>query len=142
MGIRYTLELSEEQSEIIKIALEEYFRLRMNQTWDFADSMCFEDLEKNHTGEEFNKRIENRDMFRDELEKLLKKVHPLQFRGNKFREQTIEMRRAQDIWQVIRYKLWTSKHTDAYNWCVDSRKPMNMSDEPLPKMERVEDEVQ
>lgn len=30
MGIRYTLELSEEQAEIIKIALEEYFRLRMN----------------------------------------------------------------------------------------------------------------
>ena len=94
MGIRYTLELSEEQSEIIKIALEEYFRLRMNQTWDFADSLCFEDLKKNHTDEEFNKCIEKRDMFRDELEKLLNTVHPLHFRGNKFREQTIEMRRA------------------------------------------------
>ena len=137
--MRYILELSEEQAEIIKIALEEYFRLRMNQTWDFADSLCFEDLKKNHTDEEFNKCIEKRDMFRDELEKLLNTVHPLHFRGNKFREQTIEMRRAQDIWQVIRYKLWTSKHTDAYNWCVDSRKPMNMSDEPLPKMERVEE---
>ena len=34
--MRYTFELSEEQAEIIKIALEEYFRLRMNQTWDFA----------------------------------------------------------------------------------------------------------
>lgn len=44
--MRYTLELSEEQAEIIKIALEEYFRLRMNQTWDFADSLCFEDLAK------------------------------------------------------------------------------------------------
>ena len=140
--MRYTLEISEEQAEIIKIALEEYFRLRMNQTWDFADSLCFEDLKKNHTGEEFNKCIENRDMFRDELGKLLNIVHPLHFRGGKFREQTIEMLRAMDIWQVIRYKLWTSKHTDAYNWCVDSRKPMNMSDEPLPKMERVEDEVQ
>ena len=138
MGIRYTLELSEKQAEIIKIALEEYFRLRMNQTWDFADSLCFEDLEKNHTGEEFNKRIENRDMFRDELEKLLKKVHPLQFRGNKFREQTIEMRRAQDIWQVIRHKLWIDRHGDDDSWCVDSRDPMCMSGEPLPKMESVE----
>ena len=138
MGIRYTLELSEKQAEIIKIALEKYFRLRMNQTWDFADSLCFEDLEKNHTGEEFNKRIENRDMFRDELEKLLKKVHPLQFRGNKFREQTIEMRRAQDIWQVIRHKLWIDRHGDDDSWCVDSRDPMCMSGEPLPKMESVE----
>ena len=44
--MKYKLELSEEQVEIIKIALEEYFRLRMNQTWDFADSLCFEDLKK------------------------------------------------------------------------------------------------
>src|SRR5699024_1445737 len=101
--MKYILELSEEQAEIIKIAMEEYFRLRMNQTWDFADSLCFEDLAKNHTEEEFNKCIENRDMFRDEFEKLLNTVHPLQFRGGKFREQTIEMRRAQDIWQVIRH---------------------------------------
>ena len=85
MGIRYTLELSEKQAEIIKYALEEYFRLRMNQTWDFADGLCFEDLKKNHTEEEFYKCIENRDMFRDELEKLLNKVHPLQFRGREFR---------------------------------------------------------
>ena len=138
--MKYTLEISEKQAEIIKIALEEYFRLRMNQTWDFADDICFEGFDyKNHTKEEFNKCIEKRDMFRDELEKLLNKVHPLHFLGNKFREQTIEMLRAMDIWQVIRYKLWTSKHTDAYNWCVDSRKPMNMSDEPLPKMEVIEE---
>ena len=137
--MRYTLELSEEQAEIIKIALEEYFRLRMNQTWDFADSLCFENLNKNHTKEDFNERIERRDMFRDELEKLLNVVHPLQFRGNKFREQTIEMRRVQDIWQVIRHKLWKDRHGDKDDWCVDAREPMSMADEPLPKMERVEE---
>lgn len=138
MDKRYALELSEDQAEIIKIALEEYFRLRMNQTWDFADSLCFEDLRENHTKEEFNKCIENRDMFRDELEKLLKKVHPLQLGWNKFREQTIEMRRAQDIWQVIRHRLWKDRHGDKNDWCVDAREPMPMTDEPLPKMERME----
>lgn len=106
---------------------------------DFADSLCFEDLKKNHTDEEFNKCIENRDMFRDEMEKLLNKVHPLQFRGNKFRDQTIEMRRAQDIWQVIRHRLWKNRHGDKDDWCVDAREPMPMTDEPLPKMERVEE---
>ena len=139
--MRYILELSKEQSEIIKIALEEYFRLRMNQTWDFADDICFEDLKENHTEEEFNKCIENRDMFRDELEKLLNKVHPLQFRGNKFREQTIEMRRAQDVWQVVRHKLWNDRYGNKNDWCVDSRNPMSMTGEALPKMERTEDEV-
>lgn len=140
MGIRYTLELSEYQSEIIKIALEEYFRLRMNQTWDFADSLCFEDLRENHTKEEFNKCIENRDMFRDELEKLLNKVHPLQFRGGEFREQTIEMRRAQDIWQVIRHKLYLDRGGDPNGWSVDAREPIKLSDETLPKMEVFDDD--
>lgn len=36
--MKYALELSEDQAEIIKIALEEYFRLRMKQTGDFAFS--------------------------------------------------------------------------------------------------------
>ena len=138
--MRYTLELSEEQAEIVKIALEEYFRLRMNQTWDFADDICFEGFDyKNRTEEDFNERIERRDMFRNELEKLLNVVHPLQFRGNKFREQTIEMRRAQDIWQVIRHQLWVDRHGDEDSWCVDARTPMCMTGEPLPKMERVEE---
>ena len=140
MGMRYTHEISEEQAEIIKVALEEYFRLRMNQTWDFADDICFEGFDcGSHTPEDFDERIERRDMFRDELGKLLNIVHPLQFRGGKFREQTIEMRRAQDIWQVIRHRLWKDRHSDKDDWCVDAREPMPMTDEPLPKMERVEE---
>ena len=136
--MKYTLEITEKQAEIIRIALEEYFRLRMNQTWDFADDICFEGFDyKNHTKEEFNKCIEKRDMFRDELEKLLNKVHPLHFRGNKFRKQTIEMRRAQDIWQVIRHRMWKDRHGDKDDWCVDAREPMPMTDEPLPEIERV-----
>ena len=137
--MKYALEISEKQAEIIKIALEEYFRLRMNQTWDLADDICFDGFNyENHTKEDFNERIERRDMFRDELEKLLNKVHLLQFRGNKFREQTIEMRRAQDIWQVIRHKLYLDRGGDPNDWCVDARKPMSISGEPLPKMERME----
>lgn len=141
MGLKriYRIELTEEQAEIIKIALEEYFRLRMNQIWDFSDDICFEDLRKDHTKEEFNKCIENRDMFREELEKLLNKVRPLHFRGGKFREQTIEMLQAQDIWQVIRHRLWKDWHGDKGDWCVDSREPMCITGEPLPKMERVEE---
>lgn len=138
--MRYTLEISEEQAEIIKIALEEYFRLRMNQTWDFADSLCFEEFDyENHSKEDFNERIEQRDVLRDELKKLLNKHHPLQLRGGKFREQTLEMRRSQDIWQVIRYRLWKDRHGDKDDWCVDAREPMPMTDESLPKIERVEE---
>lgn len=136
--MRYTLEISEEQAEIIKIALEEYFRLRMNQTWDFADDICFDGFDcGNHTKEDFNERMERRDLFKLELESLMNAVHPLQFRGE-FREQTIEMLRAQDIWQVIRHRLWKDRHGDKDDWCVDAREPMCMTGEPLPKMERME----
>ena len=137
--MKYTLEITEKQAEIIKIALEEYFRLRMNQTWDFADDICFDGFDyENHTKEDFNERMERRDLFKLELESLMNVVHPLQFRG-KFREQTIEMLRAQDVWQVIRHKLWIDRHGDEDSWCVDSRKPMCMTGEPLPKMEMLEE---
>lgn len=138
--MRYTLELSEKQAKIIKIALEEYFRLRMNQTWDFADSLCFEEFDyENHSKEDFNERIEQRDVLRDELKKLFNKHHSLQLRGGKFREQTLEMRRSQDIWQVIRHKLYLDSSGYPNDWCVYARKPLKMSDEPLPKMEWVEE---
>ena len=138
--MRYILGLSEEQAEIIKIALEEYFRLRMNQTWDFADDICFDGFDYgNHTKEDFNERIECRDMFRDELKKLLDAAHPLQFRDGRYREKTIEMLRAQDIWQAIRHRLWKDRHGDKDDWCVDAREPMPMTDEPLPKMEVIEE---
>ena len=137
--MRYTLEITEEQAEIIKIALEEYFRLRMNQTWDFADDICFDGFDyDNYTNEDFDKQLEKRNVFRKEFEKLLIAVHPLQLGGGKFREATVEMRRAQDIWQVVRHQLWTERHGIEDDWCVDSRKPMSMSGEPLPKMERME----
>ena len=134
--MRYVLEISEEQAVITKIALEEYFRLRMNQTGDFADSICFEGYER--TDEDFNERIDSRDMFRLEFGKLLNKFHPV-VEGGKFREKTIEMRRAMDIWQVIRHKLWIDRHGDEDSWCVDSREPMCMSGESLPRMEGVEE---
>lgn len=139
--MKYILKLTGKQAEIIRIALEEYFRLRMNQTFNFADSICFEGFDYgNYTNKEFNEAIERRDMFRDEFQKIMDKYHPMQFVGNKFREKTIGMLRAQDIWQVIRHRLWVDRHGDKDDWCVDSREPMCMSGEPLPKMEVVDDE--
>lgn len=138
--MKYQLELSKEQTEIIKIALEEYFRLRMNQTWDFADDICFEGFNyQEHTPEDFDKRLENRDMLRDELKKLLDKVHSWWLKGGEHRKQTIEMRRAQDIWQVIRQRLYLDRGGDPNSWCADAKDPMPTTDEPLPKITRIEE---
>lgn len=137
--MKYILEVSDKQAEIMKIALEEYFRLRMNQTWDFADDLCFENLdEKTYTSKEFDRCVENRDIFRDELEKLLNKVHPLRLGNNAVRKQTEEMLRAQDVWQVLRYRLYLDRGGSVNDMVVDARKPMSRTGEELPTMEKKE----
>lgn len=137
--MKYILEVSDKQAKIMKIALEEYFRLRMNQTWDFADDLCFEILdEKTYTPKEFDRCVENRDIFRDELEKLLNKVHPLRLGNNTVRKQTEEMLRAQDVWQVIRHRLYLDRGGRINDMVVDARKPMSRTGEQLPVMKREE----
>ena len=136
--MKYTLELTEKQAEIIKIALEEYFRVRMNQWSDLANDLAFIDyVHGSHDGLDFNARIERRNSTQRVLEAAMDVAQPLRQYGV-YPGQTEEMRRAQDIWQVIRHKLWIDRHGDEDSWCVDSRKPMCMTGEPLPKMERVE----
>ena len=136
--MRYTLELSEEQTEIIKIALEEYFRLRMGQFSDLSIDLSFAGCDgNNHNPEELNTRNERRRSAESVFKAALDVAQPMRKHGV-YPEQTIEMLRAQDVWQVIRHKLWLDRHGDEDSWCVDARKPMSISGEPLPKMERME----
>lgn len=135
----YRLELSEKQAEIIKIALEEYFRLRMGQFGDLAEDLAYSGYDRNnHTSDELNARNERRWSAEAVFKAALDVAQPMRKHGV-YPEQTIEMLRAQDIWQVIRHRLWKDRHGDKNDWCVDAREPMPMTDEPLPKMERVEE---
>ena len=48
----YILELTDAQAKLVETALEEYFRLRMGQYFDFADEMAFQGFNyKEHTDE-------------------------------------------------------------------------------------------
>ena len=138
--MKYILEVTEEQANTIKIALEEYFRVRMNQWSDLANDLAFTgfDYGSSHNSMKFNARIERRDGTQRISEAAMDIAQPMRKHGI-YTEQTIEMRRAQDIWQVIRQRLWKDRHGDRDDWCVDAREPMPMTDEPLPKMERVEE---
>lgn len=136
--MKYTLEITEKQAEIIRIALEEYFRVRMNQWSDLANDLAFTGFDYgSHDSMKFNARIERRDGTQRILEAAMDIAQPMRKHGI-YPEQTTEMLRAQDIWQVIRYRLWKDRHGDKDDWCVDAREPMCMTGEPLPKMERVE----
>ena len=135
--MRYTLELSEEQAEIIKIALEEYFRLRMNQWFDFATnvSLCGYEYDKSDqdNNRKFNAYIKRRNESQELFEKAFRTAQP------NYQLKTDEMMIAEDIWQVIRHKLYLDRGGDPNGWCVDAREPMPVTDELLPKMERVEE---
>lgn len=83
-------------------------------------------------------RIERRDGTQRILEAAMDIAQPMRKHGI-YSEQTTEMLRAQDIWQVIRHQLWVDRHGDEDSWCVDSHEPMCMSGEALPKMRGVEE---
>ena len=133
--MKYALEISEKQAEIIKIAMEEYFRLRLNQWFDFATdiSLCGykydkSDLDNDRKFDDYiNRRNESQELF----EKAFRTAQP------NYQMKTDEMMIAEDIWQLIRNRLYLDRGGDPNGWCVDARKPMSMTGEPLPKMERV-----
>lgn len=137
MEKKYTLTITEKQTILIKEALEEYFRIRMNQWGDLADSLVMKgiDLSPNNPNHEkiFERYITEREAVRKVLECAGRIIWDGQ-RNDKSEEQLI----AEDIWQVIRHQLWKDSE-NKNDWCVDSREPLRMSDEPLPEMKKVEE---
>lgn len=134
--MKYTLELTEKQAEIIKIALEEYFRLRMNQWFDFATELAMigrgkeVDVSPGKFEEYINRRNRSKEMYEAAYRVSQPGLHL----------KTEEMMIAEDIWQVIRHKLYLDRGGDPNSYVVDARKPMKMSDEPPPKMGVIGDE--
>ena len=136
--MKYILEISEKQAEIIKVALEEYFRLRMNQWFDFATNIALFGYEYDKSDQDnerkFNAYINRRNESQELFEKAFWTAQP------DYHMKTDEMMIAEDIWQVIRHKLYLDRGGDPNGWCVDAREPIKMSDEPFPKMEAIDDD--
>lgn len=133
--MKYTLEITEKQAEIIKIALEEYFRLRMNQWFDFATNIALygyeDDKSSKENGRKFNDYINRRNESQELFEKAFRTAQP------SHQVKTDEMMIAEDIWQVIRQRLYLDRGGDPDGWAVDARDPLKTSDEPLPKMKGI-----
>lgn len=135
MDTRYNLVITEKQAVLIKDALEEYFRIRMNQWGDLADSLVMKDIDlsphnPNHE-KIFERYITEREAVRNVLECAGRIIWENQ-KNPKSEEQLI----AEDIWQVIRHQLWKDSE-NKNNWCVDAREPLRISHEPLPEMKKV-----
>lgn len=124
---KYRLELTEAQLRVVNAALEEFFRLPLNQ-WDrLAERLAFKgvDLQDEKTRDRnFDRCIATRDavleVFRAAGRILWGYEAP-----PKDDQQLI----AEDIWQVIRHQLYLdSGSTDT--WRVDAREPLLLGPEP------------
>lgn len=133
MSNKYTLTLTENQIVLIKDALEEYFRIRMNQWIDLSNDLAAKNidlsLENPNHNKLFDKYINDRDAIYEIFECIGRII---KLNGSKKTEKQLV---AEDIWQVIRRQLWKDSE-NKNEWCVDARKPMRVSKEPLPKIER------
>lgn len=136
MDTRYNLVITEKQAILIKDALEEYFRIRMNQWGDLADSLAMKNVDLSPGNPNHERIFERYITERDAAQKVLECAGLIIWenqRNTKSEEQLI----AEDIWQVIRHQLWKDSE-NKNDWCVDSRDPLRMSDEPLPEMKKLE----
>lgn len=133
MSNKYTLTLTENQIVLIKDALEEYFRIRMNQWIDLSNDLAAKNidlsLENPNHNKLFDKYINDRDAIYEIFECIGRII---KLNGSKKTEKQLV---AEDIWQVIRHQLWKDSE-NKNEWCVDAREPMRVSKEPLPKIER------
>ena len=136
MYTRYNLVITEKQAILIKDALEEYFRIRMNQWGDLADSLAMKNVDLSPNNPNHERIFERYITDRDAVQKVFECAGNILWNGKR-NDKSEEQLIAEDIWQVIRHQLWKDSE-NRNDWCVDSREPLRMSDEPLPEMKKVE----
>lgn len=132
------LRLDTEEAQFIKSALEEYFRLRLNQWFDFTSDIALAgfvyDKDNPENSRLFNEYISRRNEAQDQFTVRFGRLRPWN------PPQTTDMLRAQDIWQVIRHKLYLDRGGDPNSYVVDARPPMTVTGETFPKFERIDND--
>ena len=138
--MNYILKISEKQAEIIKLALEEYFRLRLNQWFDFASDIAQTGYEYNSEDPDNSKKFDDYINRRNDSEEMFKSAMRIAQSGVNipYTAQTEEMLISQDIWQVIRHQLYLDRGGDPNGTVVAANKPYSRSGEKLPEMKRIE----
>jgi hypothetical protein len=131
--IKYRLELNEEQMSVMREALEEYFRVRMGQWWDFADALTQQNIDLSPDNPRHKEIFERFITERDCIRRIFESAGGIL--SLQTQQKTERMLIAEDMWQVIRHEMWVARGVKD-DWCVDSREPMQFSNEPLPKIER------
>ena len=127
-GKRYELLVSENQLRIIRVALEEYFRLRMGQTFDFCTEMAGINFDLSPEKPNHRKLFDEYLMRRDHLEAVFRTFYWIAYGPQYYLEKkTDDMLIAEDIWDAIRCAIGISKF----------KAPLHVSKEGLPEIREV-----
>ena len=133
---KYRIDLTEAQLRVVNAALEEFFRLPLNQWGDLSDRLAFKGFPpENEEARDraFDSCIAKRDAVRTVFEAAGKILW-----GYEVPPKDDQQLIAEDIWQVIRHQLYlASGRTDT--WRVDAREAIQWGPEPLPMIKRIEE---
>ena len=123
---KVTIEMNETQARIVLTAVEEWFRLRMGQPHDLANSLALLDYDRNeHDREKFDICMRKRDALQAVIEAMLKIAFPWRGYGMCHEIQP-DVHIASDIWSQLRYEL---NPKDEWGY-----KPFQMGKEPMCKV--------
>lgn len=134
----YELKLTEQQLKVVKMAMEEYFRVRMGQFQDLSDDLAMMRYDYRSDGNIDHDTFDKFIILRDDISEHFQKLNQMMFVKSSvpLPRSTEEMLLAQDIWSTIRHQLWKDSSRKTSEWCVDSFPPLQVGTEPLPGIRR------
>ena len=128
--MKYKIELTAEQMRVVMIALEEYFRLRLGQTFDFASDIAGIGIDLSPDNPKHDRLFDEYLRSRGWIENIMKGIyHTIWSPYGVPQEKTEDMMIAECIWDAIRFALGKSIWYDTYQ----------IGSEPSPKIKRVGD---
>ena len=134
----YQLTVNERQLRLINAALEEFFRLGLNQWWGLADRLAAIGFELSLGDDPNRDRVFDRYIHkRDDVRIILEAAGCILWPQG-MAKQDEENVLAIDIYQVIRHQLWLDDpDRDKLGYCVDGNDPLLQSGEPAVKCVKI-----
>jgi len=128
--MKYTIELTDPQMSVTQKALEEYFRLRMGQDFEFCNDLASMNTDLSPDNPNHDWIFDMYIARRDHLQELLKAFFWIAFEPTgHLKEKTDDMMIAECIWDAIRFARGKSR------W----NSPFQIGSEPSPKILKVKD---
>lgn len=130
---KYKIELTERQCEVVMAALEEYFRINLNQWEDLSCRLARMNTDFSRDNPNHDRVFDLYIQRRNIIHKILMAVGSIVWSSGNV-EQNDDSKIAQDIWAVIRHRLYING--DVVNpWCVAADPVLQVGPETLPSME-------